>query len=99
LIRLPPIFRPHLLRRWAVHGGERALFEAEVIGKTDADVHSERVARETRGDDLRVMRSLEPLVDRVEALFIRSQAKESKSSLWRRMTKVSATAGLTMTWN
>jgi hypothetical protein len=39
------------------------------------------------------------LVDRVEALFIRSQAKESKSSLWRRMTKVSATAGLTMTWN
>ena len=50
--------------------------EAEVIGKTDADVHPERVAREIREDDLRVMKSREPLVDRVEALFIRSQAKD-----------------------
>ncbi len=50
--------------------------EVEVIGKTDADVHPERVAREIREDDLRVMRSREPLVDRVEALSIRSQAKD-----------------------
>ncbi len=50
--------------------------EADVIGKTDADVHPERVAREIRQDDLQVMRTREPLIDRVEALFIRSHAKD-----------------------
>jgi PAS domain S-box-containing protein len=57
--------------------------EADVVGKTDADVHPERVAREIREDDLRVMKSRKPLVDRVEALFIRSQAKD-----WYSTTKL-----------
>lgn len=57
--------------------------EAEAIGKTDADVHPERVAREIRADDLRVMQTGQPLIDRVEALFIRSQAKD-----WYATTKL-----------
>ena len=50
--------------------------EEEVLGLTDADIHPARVAEEIRADDLRVMTTREPLVDRVEALFTRSQAKD-----------------------
>lgn len=50
--------------------------EWEFVGLTDADIHPERVAREIREDDLRVMESRVPLIDRVEALYIRSQAKD-----------------------
>ena len=49
--------------------------EDELIGLTDADMHPARVAREIREDDARVMRTREPLIDRVEALFTRNQAK------------------------
>ena len=57
--------------------------EAELLGKTDADVHPDRVAHEIREDDLRVMRTQQPLIDRVEALFIRSKAKD-----WYATTKL-----------
>jgi AraC-like DNA-binding protein len=50
--------------------------EIDIIGKTDADIHPARVAREIREDDLRVMNTREPLTQRVEALFTRSQAKD-----------------------
>ena len=50
--------------------------EEEIIGLTDADIHPARVAREIRADDRRVMQTREPLIDRVEALFTRSQAKD-----------------------
>ena len=49
--------------------------EAELLGLRDADIHPERVAREIREDDARVMRTRQPLIDRVEALFTRSQAE------------------------
>lgn len=49
--------------------------EEELQGLTDADIHPARVAREIREDDERVMRTQEPLIDRVEALYARSQAK------------------------
>ena len=52
------------------------LREEEIIGLTDADIHPARVAREIRADDLRVMRTRKPLLDRVETLFTRSQAKD-----------------------
>lgn len=50
--------------------------EDDFIGKTDADVHPPRTAREIREDDERVMTTCEPLIDRVEALFTRSHAKD-----------------------
>ena len=50
--------------------------EAEIIGLTDADIHPARVARDIRADDERVMETRVPLLDRVEALFTRSQAKD-----------------------
>lgn len=50
--------------------------EYEIIGKTDDDFHPPRTAKEIREDDERVMTTREPLVDRVEALFTRSQAKD-----------------------
>ena len=49
--------------------------EEEIIGLTDADIHPPRVAREIRVDDLRVMTTRQPQLDRVEALFTRTQAK------------------------
>lgn len=50
--------------------------EEELIGLTDADIHPPRVAREIRVDDLHVMTTRQPLLDRVEALFTRTQAKD-----------------------
>ena len=50
--------------------------EAELIGLTDADIHPARVARDIREDDARVMLTREPLIDRVEALFTRSNARD-----------------------
>lgn len=50
--------------------------ESELIGKTDADLHPPRTVEEIRADDARVMSTGEPLVNRVEALFTRSQAKD-----------------------
>lgn len=58
-----------LLRRLGLSG------EDELIGLTDLDIHPARVAREICEDDARVMRTREPLIDRVEALFTRNQAK------------------------
>ncbi len=58
-----------LLRRLGLRG------EEDLIGLTDADIHPARVAREIREDDVRVMGTREPLIDRVEALFTRNQAK------------------------
>ena len=52
------------------------LQEDHILGLTDADIHPPRIAREIREDDERVMRTREPLIDRVEALFSRSQAKD-----------------------
>ena len=49
--------------------------EAELLGLRDSDIHPARVAREIRADDARVMHTRQPLIDRVEALFTRSQAK------------------------
>lgn len=50
--------------------------EEEVIGLTDADIHPPRIAHEIRVDDIRVMTTREPMLDRVEALFTRSQARD-----------------------
>jgi len=50
--------------------------EEEILGLTDADIHPARVVRDIRADDLRVMQTREPLIDRVEALFTRSNAKD-----------------------
>lgn len=50
--------------------------EEDVIGLTDADLHPPRVAREIRADDVRVMTTRQPLLDRVEALFTRTQARD-----------------------
>lgn len=59
------------------------LLEEEIIGLTDADIHPARTAREIRADDLRVMESRQPLINRVEALFTRSHAKD-----WYMTTKL-----------
>ena len=50
--------------------------EHEIIGMTDSDFHPPRTVCEIREDDLRVMQTLAPLVDRVEALFSRNQARD-----------------------
>ena len=50
--------------------------EEEILGLTDADIHPARVVRDIRADDLRVMETREPLIDRVEALFTRSNARD-----------------------
>lgn len=50
--------------------------ESEILGLTDADIHPARVVRDIRADDLRVMETREPLIDRVEALYTRSNAKD-----------------------
>ena len=50
--------------------------EEEILGLADADIHPARVVRDIRADDLRVMQTHEPLIDRVEALFTRSNARD-----------------------
>ena len=50
--------------------------EEEMLGLTDADIHPVRVVRDIRADDVRVMETREPMIDRVEALFSRSNAKD-----------------------
>jgi AraC-like DNA-binding protein len=50
--------------------------EEEILGLTDADIHPARVVQDIRADDLRVMQTRKPLIDRVEALFTRSNAKD-----------------------
>jgi AraC-like DNA-binding protein len=57
--------------------------EEDLIGLTDGDIHPARVAKEIREDDKRVMKSRQPLIDRIEALFTRSQAKD-----WYATTKL-----------
>jgi AraC-like DNA-binding protein len=57
--------------------------EGELLGKTDEDIHPARIARDIRVDDLRVIQTRQPLIDRVEALFIRTQAKD-----WYMTTKM-----------
>jgi AraC-like DNA-binding protein len=57
--------------------------EDELIGLTDGDIHPARVAKEIREDDSYVMTTRQPLIDRIEALFIRSQAKD-----WYSTTKL-----------
>lgn len=48
----------------------------QLIGLCDADIHPARVAREIRQDDLRVISTGQPLLNRVEALYTRQQAKD-----------------------
>ncbi len=50
--------------------------EEDIIGKVDAVYHPPRTALEIRADDERVMSTGQPLIDRVEALFTRSHAKD-----------------------
>ncbi len=50
--------------------------ENDVIGRTDADFHPPRTVAEIREDDRRVMSTRQPLINRVEALFTHSHAKE-----------------------
>ncbi len=57
--------------------------EEELLGKGDEAIHPPNVVKAIREDDLRVMRTREPLVDRVEALFARTRARD-----WFLTTKV-----------
>ena len=57
--------------------------EDDLLGKSDDTIHPPNVAKAIREDDLRVMRTCEPLVDRVEALYARTRAKD-----WFLTTKV-----------
>lgn len=50
--------------------------EEDLIGKGDDFIHPPKVALAIREDDLRVMESRQPLVDRVEALYARTRAKD-----------------------
>jgi AraC-like DNA-binding protein len=50
--------------------------EEDIVGKLDTDFHPPRTACEIRADDERVMSTGTPMVDRVEALFTRSHAKD-----------------------
>jgi AraC-like DNA-binding protein len=50
--------------------------EEDVLGKMDDFLHPPNVVKAIREDDLRVMRTREPMVDRVEALFSKSNAKD-----------------------
>ncbi|HSJ02025.1 MAG: helix-turn-helix domain-containing protein [Verrucomicrobium sp.] len=54
-------------------GGQR---EEEYLGVLDSTVHPPYIARAIREDDLIVMRTRQPIVDRVEALFARTRAKD-----------------------
>jgi AraC-like DNA-binding protein len=50
--------------------------EEELLGVNDATIHPPNVAKAIREDDLEVMRTRQPLVNRVEALYTRSRAKD-----------------------
>ena len=50
--------------------------EEELLGVSDATIHPPFVAKTIREDDLRVMRTRQALVDRVEALYARTRAKD-----------------------
>ena len=50
--------------------------EEEMLGLTDSDIHPARVVRDIRADDVRVMETRVPMIDRVEALFTRSNARD-----------------------
>lgn len=50
--------------------------EEDVLGKMDDFLHPPNVVKAIREDDLRVMRTRQPLVDRVEALYSKSNAKD-----------------------
>jgi AraC-like DNA-binding protein len=50
--------------------------EEELLGVSDSTIHPHLVARAIREDDLQVMRTGQPIVDRVEALYARTRAKD-----------------------
>lgn len=50
--------------------------EKQYLGVSDATIHPPSVAKGIREDDLQVMRTGQPIVDRVEALFARTRAKD-----------------------
>ena len=50
--------------------------EEELLGVNDATIHPPNAAKAIREDDLEVMRTRRPLVNRVEALYTRSRAKD-----------------------
>jgi AraC-like DNA-binding protein/PAS domain-containing protein len=50
--------------------------EEDILGLADTDIHPPQVARAIREDDLQVMRTGQPIVDQVEALYARSRAKD-----------------------
>src|SRR4030095_6957376 len=50
--------------------------EEELLGVNDATIHPPNVAKAIREDDLEVMRTRRPLVNRVKALYTRSRAKD-----------------------
>lgn len=50
--------------------------EEELLGVHDSTIHPPLVARAIREDDLQVMRTRQPIVDRVEALYARTRAKD-----------------------
>ena len=57
--------------------------EKELIGLSDAEIHPALVAQKIRLDDLRVMKTREPLIDRPESLFTHLEAKN-----WYLITKL-----------
>lgn len=57
--------------------------EEDLLGRTDETIHPPNVAKAIREDDLQVIRTRKPLVDRVEALYARTRAKD-----WFLTTKV-----------
>tara|TARA_R110002049_G_scaffold2750_2_gene21533 strand:- start:342304 stop:345333 length:3030 start_codon:yes stop_codon:yes gene_type:complete len=57
--------------------------EEEVVGKTDADIFSEEHARAAREDELRVIETGEPLVDRVE-----KETWPDRDDTWAMSTKM-----------
>ncbi|HSJ02340.1 MAG: helix-turn-helix domain-containing protein [Verrucomicrobium sp.] len=50
--------------------------EEEYLGVSDAIIHPPSIAKAIREDDLQVMRTGQPIIDRVEALFVRTRAKD-----------------------
>lgn len=50
--------------------------EEDLLGVSDSTIHPPLVARAIRQDDLHVMHTRQPLVDRVEALYARTRAKD-----------------------
>ncbi|RBP38155.1 AraC-like DNA-binding protein [Roseimicrobium gellanilyticum] len=50
--------------------------EEELLGVSDSTIHPPYVARAIRQDDLHVMQTRQPIIDRVEALYARTRAKD-----------------------